>query len=180
MTDGELADRVAALEATVAGLAAELAAGRSAPGAPVPPRPGGEGEHDGEGTFWVLEGLRQRFPAGAVVFAGDVPVPTGERYEWQWGRTVDHLLGADWSEASSTIAALAHPVRLRLLHRVLTGTDTAAALADDDGLGTTGQLYHHLRQLVSAGWLSSSGRGRYAVPGDRVVPLLVILMGAKR
>jgi hypothetical protein len=36
-----------------------------------------------------------------------------------------------------------------------------------------------LRQLVSAGWLHAA-RGQYAVPGERVVPLLVILSGARR
>lgn len=167
MADEELTARVAALEATVAG----LVAGRTAPAPP-------DGETDG--TLWVLDGLRRRFPGGAVVFAGDVPMASGERYEWQWGRTVDDLVASDWPATTAAIAALAHPVRLRLLQRVLTGPGTTADLSGDDGLGTTGQLYHHLRQLVSAGWLKSSGRGRYAVPGDRVVPLLVILMGAQR
>jgi hypothetical protein len=45
---------------------------------------------------------------------------------------------------------------------------------------TTGQLYHHLRQLVAAGWLRTSLRGRYAVPADRIVPLLALLAAARR
>ena len=36
-----------------------------------------------------------------------------------------------------------------------------------DGLGTTGQAYHHLRQLAAVGWLHSTGRGRYEVPPHR-------------
>jgi hypothetical protein len=40
-------------------------------------------------------------------------------------------------------------------------------------VGTTGQIYHHLRQLTGAGWLHTTGRGRYEVPPGRVVPLLV-------
>jgi hypothetical protein len=70
-------------------------------------------------------------------------------------------------------------VRLRLLRRVLGGARSTAELADDKELGTTGQLYHHLRQLAATGWLRSTGRGRYAVPGERVVPLLVILTAAQ-
>jgi hypothetical protein len=165
MTEANLADRVAALEAAVA----TLMAGREPTDAPAEP-----------GSFWVLDGLKRRVPEGAVVFAGDVPLPTGDRFEWQWGRPAADLLAGDWSELVAALAALTHPVRLRLLHRVLTGARTVAELSDDEELGTTGQLYHHLRQLVSAGWLRSSGRGRYVVPGERVVPLLVILMGAQR
>jgi hypothetical protein len=173
MTEEDLAARVAALEATVG----DLLAGKATPPQPAPPTAAAAEDPD---KFWVLAGLKRRVPDGAVVLAGDVPLPTGERVGWQWGRTTADLLDSDWSEPVPALVALAHPVRLRLLHRVLTGTHAVAELSDDAEMGTTGQLYHHLRQLVSAGWLRSAGRGRYVVPGERVVPLLVILMGAQR
>jgi hypothetical protein len=173
MTDGELAERVAALEAQVAELA------RARPHQPPAPSSGADEAPD-EDQFWVLDGLRRRAPDGAVLYAGDVPLPTGEHYRWQWARLVPELVATDWTDLAAALAALGNPVRLRLLQRVLTGTRTAAELAGGDELGTTGQLYHHLRQLVAAGWLHSSGRGQYAVPAERVVPLLAILMGAQR
>lgn len=74
------------------------------------------------------------------------------------------------------LSALAHPVRLQLLHRVLHGGRTVAELSE--GLGTSGQLYHHLRQLVAEGWLATSGRGVYDVPPARVVPLVTLLATA--
>ncbi len=55
-----------------------------------------------------------------------------------------------------------------------------AGLVGIDGFGTSGQLYHHLRQLVAAGWLRTAGRGRYEVPPARVVPLLVVLAACQR
>jgi hypothetical protein len=73
------------------------------------------------------------------------------------------------------IDALSHAVRLRLLQRVLNGVTTTAELSEDDSLGTTGQLHHHLRALVAAGWLHSTGRGQWAVTPQRVIPLLVVL-----
>jgi len=146
--------------------------------------PAATAEPDGgapDGRFWVLDGLRARLAAGdgAVVLAGVVPLPMGEEYAWQYGQTTGDLLAAGWQELSKVIAALAHPVRLRLLQLILTGTQSAADLQSVDELGTSGQLYHHLRQLIAAGWLVQAARGHYAVPGDRVVPLLVLLTAAE-
>ena len=104
----------------------------------------------------------------------------GARYEWQEGATTASLLTSDWSEHAATLDALAHPVRLQLLQLVLNGTDRTAELGEAEGLGTSGQLHHHLRQLVAAGWLRSAGRGRYEIPAPRVVPLLVVLTAVAR
>ncbi|WP_055549666.1 helix-turn-helix transcriptional regulator [Streptomyces sp. NBRC 110028] len=158
MADESLHERVAALEERVSRLESE---------APDSPR---------SEVFWALEGLRRRITGqGQVLFTGAVELPTGRRYEWQQGATTDGLLGADWSEHAASYAALGHPVRLTLLRAVLGGTRSAAELQETAGLNTTGQLYHHLKQLTAAGWLQAEGRGHYQVPAGRVVPLLVLL-----
>lgn len=135
------------------------------------------------GTFWALAGLKDRAPQGGVVYAGFVPLPTGELYEWQGGLPTDELLDTDIDNATdlaATLDALSHPVRLVILQLVLTGTRSVSDLQQNESLGTSGQVYHHVRQLVSAGWLRSSSRGRYAVPPDRTIPLLAILSAARR
>jgi hypothetical protein len=127
-------------------------------------------------TFWVLDGLRTRDDE-SVVFAGDVPTAAGP-VTWQYGLPAEALLAPDEGSvdtASSRLAALGHPVRLRLLLAVLRGTSSPAELAEVPGTGTSGQIYHHIRTLTAAGWLRSSGRGRVQVPAERVVPLLVAL-----
>ncbi|MEU9185469.1 winged helix-turn-helix domain-containing protein [Streptomyces sp. NPDC048484] len=132
----------------------------------------------GDGDFWALEGLKAqlaRVPTGGVLFTGAVRLPTEARYEWQYGMVTDQLLDADWSEAAEAFAALGHVMRLRLLREILGGRRTATELAGLDDVGTSGQIYHHLRQLTAAGWLRQAGRGRYEIPGSRVVPLLVAL-----
>jgi hypothetical protein len=170
----ELEDRVSALESRLAELIARFDQPDSPPSTdPAAPR---------TDMYWALDGLRARaaeMEGGAVLFTGTVDLPTGEHYDWQYGTPVEALMADDWATWAGTLGALGHPVRLLLLRRVLAGVRTAADLATDEGFGTTGQLYHHLRQLVSAGWLHSA-RGQYAVPGERVVPLLVILSGARR
>lgn len=169
MEESSLGSRVSALEQQLAELTARFVGPADTP----PPLKGD--------LYWALDGLRDRVGAaegsGAVLYTGTVDLPTGEHYDWQFGATVDDLMDADWGGRAGTLGALGHPVRLQLLHNVLGGRRTAAELAADEGLGTTGQVYHHLRQLVSAGWLQSSARGQYSVPGERVVPLLVILAG---
>ncbi|MER7776884.1 winged helix-turn-helix domain-containing protein [Streptomyces sp. NPDC096191] len=164
------------LEQRVADLERRLAALEEAGERPAP-RPG-------EGDFWALEGLKEQLAElgaadGGVLFTGAVRLPTGEQYGWQHGTLTDGLMDADWAESAEVFAALGHPVRLRLLREILGGRRTAAELAELDGVGTTGQIYHHLRQLTGAGWLHATGRGRHEVPPGRVVPLLVALSTAR-
>jgi DNA-binding transcriptional ArsR family regulator len=164
----ELEQRVADLERRLAALE-----GAQRPG----PRLGG-------GDFWALNGLKEQLSElgaadGGVLYTGSVRLPTGEQYEWQTGALTQGLLEDDWAPVAESFAALGHPVRLRLLREILGGRRTAAELAELEELGTTGQIYHHLRQLTGTGWLRTTGRGRYEVPPERVVPLLVAVATAR-
>ena len=122
----DLEERVAALERAL----------ETFSGPAVRPAANEEAEPD----FWVLDELRRRHPAGAIVFAGTAAVGKGE-VAWQWGALSDDLREAEWTSAAGVLDALAHPVRLRLLQRVLNGTTSTADLSLDDSLGTTGQLH---------------------------------------
>lgn len=130
--------------------------------------------------FWALEGLKRRSPLPAVLFTGTAETAQGLPVEWQASYDSGDLLGQDWSVHAAPIAALGHPSRLQILQLIARGeSHTAADLALSDGLGTTGQVYHHLRQLVAAGWLRTTTKGRHRVPDDRLVPLLVILAASR-
>jgi hypothetical protein len=165
-----LEERVARLERPGTGAERHFVAARE---------PGEDGDADPGEVFWALRGLKERV-GDAVLFTGSVTLPDGQHYEWQQGHHSAALLADDWSQNADAISALAHPVRLLLLREILSGAHTTAELAADERLGTTGQLYHHLRQLVAAGWLRTTARGRYAVPGERVVPILTILAATRR
>lgn len=165
-------ERVSALEDAVARLSAA-----SAPDA-SPPRLPGTHVEAGEADFWLLDELQRRHPDGAITYAGHAELAAGP-VRWQMGVSPTLLLDADWDASAHRIAALAHPVRARLAQRVLQGAETTAELGADPDLGTTGQLHHHLRQLVAAGWLTSTGRGRYQVPPQRVVPLLAVICASR-
>lgn len=163
----ELADRVRALE------------GPPAPAAPVG---GGRGQDE----FWALSGLQSRLadhPAtatGEVMLVGAATLPSGEAVAWQQSAGTAGLCEVSWEDRAQVLAALAHPVRVELLRHVLNGVRTTAALAGMESLGTTGQLHHHLRQLLAAGWLRQQGRGSYEVPAARIVPLLACMVAGER
>lgn len=173
-----LADRVAALEGDGSGDPAVEPAGPVPDTAALP-------ISDTE-VFWALNGVQSRranHPSteqGEVMLVGSVTLPTGAPVAWQQGAATGALFEEDWSERAASFAALGHPVRLELLRQILSGVHTTAELASTETLGTTGQLHHHLRQLVTAGWVRHSGRGSYEVPPARVVPLLACLVGAER
>ncbi len=129
--------------------------------------------------LWVLHGLQERGVEGALM-AGSLTVADLGPVAWQYALTADTLLALDWAEFASTIDALSHPARLTIVQLVLSGVRSTAALLEQEALGTTGQLHHHLRQLVAAGWLIQVKRGEYAVPAHRVVPLLIMILAAHR
>ncbi|WP_407551713.1 helix-turn-helix domain-containing protein [Streptomyces sp. Pv4-95] len=169
----DLEGRVAELERRLAAL--EQSAGRTA----SPP------ERESGDELWALRGLKAQLAElgaenGGVLFTGAVRTPAGQRYEWQYGQVTDTVLDGDWTAAAESFAALGQPVRLTLLREILGGRCTAAELTELDGTGTSGQIYHHLRQLTAGGWLRTAARGRYEVPADRVVPLLVMITAAGR
>lgn len=135
----------------------------------------------GSDALWALEGLRERTEGpGAILLAGHVQLPDGRLSQWQESADTDSLLDEDWTDAADVLAALGNGVRLRLLRRILEGACSVNELTEVEGVGTSGQVYHHLRQLTAAGWLRAIGGGRHEVPVARVVPLLALILGTRR
>lgn len=176
-----LQDQLDSLTKRVTELESRAESGSRAPATPPASAPALDPE-----AFWALEGVQSRrtdHPStteGMVMLVGSLTLPGGAPVAWQEGAGTAGLLESDWTERATAFAALGHPVRLELLRHMLGGIRSTAELAEIDGLGTTGQLHHHLRQLVAAGWVRQSGRGSYEVPAGRVVPLLAAMLGAER
>lgn len=131
--------------------------------------------------YFALDALKQALPdPGGVVFAGAVSLPGDRRAEWQYGLTTEVLLDEAWAGRAEAIGALGHPSRLQIVQEVLLGMATVAELSQIEGIATSGQVYHHLRTLIAAGWLQTTSRGRYEVPVTRIVPLLALILAARR
>ncbi|AVZ40823.1 MULTISPECIES: helix-turn-helix transcriptional regulator [unclassified Dietzia] len=180
-------DRIEALERRVAALEAHSARTGHSAGAGQNTRTGHSAGTTAperaadDDTFWALEGLRSRTSdPGAVMMVGSVRTPKGYEARWQMAEQADDLFASDFADRAESLSALAHPVRLRIVQRILSDADTVQDLVATGEFGTSGQIYHHLRQLSSHGWLRAAGSGRYEVPAARVVPLLTILLGVDR
>jgi DNA-binding transcriptional ArsR family regulator len=129
--------------------------------------------------LWALNYLEKHAPeSGQVVYAGTVNVETIGHYIWQVSLPTENILQQPWNDVAPVLAALAHPVRLELLKMILQGKRTSQELQALAGLGTTGQLYHHLKELQAAGWLKAESRGTYRVVAEQVIPLLAIVLAA--
>lgn len=138
------------------------------------------------GTWWALDELATRTgpafdrdgAAGSVAYAGRVRTPGAGDLAWQMEHPAPDLLEQGWSGAADVLSALGHPVRLAIVQHLLRGARTLQDLLQIDGLGTTGQLQHHLRELRTAGLVEQPRRNDYAVPVRHVVPCLVIIAAA--
>lgn len=126
--------------------------------------------------FWALHALAQNNDGGGkIVYAGVLETPKAGQVAWQKEASVTDLLKADWTQEALVLGALGHPIRLAILKSLLIGSQTIQELLEIPGMGTSGQLYHHLRELQATGWVRQERRNYYAIPNDRIVPLLVIV-----
>ena len=170
--------RLESLERRIAALEAPARTARTrAARAPEAPAPDAQ---------WVLQGLRRRAaprPArgragGRVAFAGIVYAGGGEHYEWIGERELAPLLDEPWTPWAPAFSALRHPVRLEILRALAHGRYDVTELGRIPGMGTTGQLYHHLRELQAVGWVRLEKRNHYVIVPDRMVALAILIAAA--
>jgi DNA-binding transcriptional ArsR family regulator len=136
--------------------------------------------------FWALARLAERTGpefdrdgvAGSLLYAGRATTPGGGDLIWQAEHPLPDVLAEGWEDAATVLSALGSPFRLEIIRALLLGRGTVQQLQEIPGLGTSGQLYHHLRDLQSVGVVAQRRRGRYGVAGDKVVPCLIIIAAA--
>lgn len=92
--------------------------------------------------------------------------------------TLSAVLDADPDVLAQAFTALASPVRITLLRAMVGGPRNSQQLRDLVDVGSVGQLYHHLRELLAAGLIAQPARSVYAIPQDKVVAICVALTAA--
>lgn len=172
MSDSGLIDQLADLTRRVAALESALASTRET----APP------EAPGVIDTALLERLQHRSgppfedgsTQGSVLYAGAARLGGGS-YAWQMERPVPGLLAIDDDLIARTLAAIANPTRVRLLKAVLAGAHEIHDLQEALGGVSTGQLYHHLKELTAAGLIQQRSRGRYEAAPRTVIPILAVI-----
>jgi DNA gyrase subunit B len=101
-------------------------------------------------------------------------------YRWEpQERRLDQLLALDGDKVAKVLSALGHKQRLDILKSVILEPLTGAELVERLNMGTTGQLYHHIKALLGSDLLVQEERGgRYSLSGHRALPLLLLLAAA--
>ena len=173
----DLAGRVDFLERRLRAVERELRRSRARGGEAPAPR------STAPDRLWAVEVLQGRSgppfdgprARGSVVYAGAATTPGAGSVVWQIERPVPPLLEHGWEGAAPVFAALGHPVRLEIVRRLLDGAHTSHELQEVVEGGTTGQLYHHLRELQACGLITSPRRNHYAIRPEKVVPCLVLV-----
>nr|WP_246358611.1 ATP-binding protein [Paenibacillus phytorum] len=116
---------------------------------------------------------------GSVFYSGQY---RGDQASFRWEPQEKHvrqLIQLDGDKAAKILGALAHKQRLDILRSVLQEPLTGPDLVERLNMGTTGQLYHHIKALVGADLLVQEERGgKYTIPGPRALPLLLLLAAA--
>ncbi|MET1071768.1 MAG: helix-turn-helix domain-containing protein [Umezawaea sp.] len=115
---------------------------------------------------------------GTVGYHGQVTLGGGD-VGWQIDVSTERVLALPERAPIEVLAALAHPVRVGIVRSLLVdGPQPGSALQEAAGLGSTGQLYHHLKTLTSSGVVEQDKRGSYRLRPTATVPVLVLLAAA--
>ena len=167
---GQIEERIAELERRVALL--EDASARRPPPAYAPPRPTTDVPLD------LLDLIRSRAggdaPPDTVMYGGAVTFED-RHYMWAMEHAAGEVADAHWAQAAALLERLGSGPRLALLAALLKEPRTRRELQETLGETSTGHLYHHLKDLQSAGLLIQPRRGEYAIAPHAVVPLMTIV-----
>lgn len=159
----------------------QLAANTPRPPAAHPSAAGGSGEELQAAMERACD-LLKRAEINVIAHMGMIHDPEDRGRNWSWcaawydsgGGGVDKMLAMPEYRAAQVLGALGNEVRLAILRRLLYRAKSASELMEELGLRTTGQVYHHLRELETAGFVEAR-EGRYQI-GDRRIYLTALAL----
>ncbi|MEV4071443.1 helix-turn-helix domain-containing protein [Nonomuraea fuscirosea] len=162
---GPIEDRIAELERRIARL--------EEPPADVPPPPVPQAP-----PLDLVDLIRSRAEGETrpdTVMYGGAATFEDRHYMWAMEHAAGEVADANWTRAATLFERLGSGPRLALLAALLKEPRTRKELQETLGETSTGHLYHHLKDLQSAGLLIQPRRGEYAIAPHAVVPLMTIV-----
>lgn len=112
---------------------------------------------------------------GTLRYAGSIQI--GERpFRFQQTLTIASIFEAAPEVFAQIFAALASPHRIIILRTLCERACTAQQLQEVLGMGSSGQLYHHLKELMAAGLITQRERSSaYTIDPAKVIPICAAL-----
>ena len=80
-----------------------------------------------------------------------------------WDKEVDELFEIPCHQVAAVLGVLGHEVRLAILQELIKGPKTVVELMELLGMRTTGQAYHHLKELQRAGYVAEKRAGKFSI-----------------
>ena len=115
---------------------------------------------------------------GTLSYAGAIQL-TGRPFQFQQRLPAQTLFEAAPEQLAQIFAALSSPHRVIILRTLCERACTAQQLQEVLGMGSAGQLYHHLKELVAAGLITQRERSSaYTIEPTKVIPICAALMVA--
>ncbi len=113
---------------------------------------------------------------GTLRYAGAIQI--GERpFRFQQTLTVASIFAAPPEVFAQIFTALSSPHRVIILRTLCERACTAQQLQEILGMGSSGQLYHHLKELMAAGLITQRERSSaYTIDPAKVIPICAVLM----
>ena len=99
----------------------------------------------------------------------------GRTLAWQMTRSWEEVSEGANRDVAAVLSALASSQRLEIVAELVSGPAATSELASRLGDSSTGQLFHHLKELMAAGLVHQPKRGTYALRPSHVLPMLAVL-----
>ncbi|HEY7417431.1 MAG TPA: winged helix-turn-helix domain-containing protein [Ktedonobacteraceae bacterium] len=101
------------------------------------------------------------------------------RYQFQRQRSLPTVFDAAPEPLAQLFAALGNPHRIVILRTLWDGPRSSQSLQEAVGMSSTGQLYHHLKELQAAGLIIQQGGRDYDLaPAKRILICLALAIAA--
>lgn len=174
-------DRLTALEKQVADLQMRLTAleerlPRSAPG--LPPLPALPALPALPERTTDREPLEEREMLQGVLSCEGLIQLAEQDVRWRQRLALQSVFAASPELLAQLFAALSSPHRVIILRTLCEGPRTSQQLQELLGMGSAGQLYHHLKELLATGLILQRGRSAYTIEPTKVIPVCIALMMA--
>ena len=122
----------------------------------------------------ALEKALEEKPDTGLVFVGGIERKDGKIVDSFFsGIELKDVIECPPKKVVKVIAPLSNENRIRILQELLKNTKTSSELSSILGL-EGGQLYHHLKELMLAGYIETIERGKYALTSRGCIAIRTI------